>query len=139
MRFFTTKLQGKCFSVANAPDTKNVKERKSKMKKIANEAVLNILDCWMNPSSEVECISCPLYKSAPKGKCREVAHEIIRERIIKLAEPLSGIGIEEYRLKTINRFADRVIMNLSSVIDGESLASAEICIANLVYNEENGL
>ena len=75
----------------------------------------------------------------PKGSCREVAHEIIRERIIELQEPLNVTGIEDFRLKTINRFADRVIMNLSSVLDGESLASAEICIGNLLYNEENGL
>lgn len=109
------------------------------MKKITNEEVLNILDCWMNPNSEVECKSCPLNKKVPKGKCREHAHEIIRNRIISLAEPMNGTGIEEYRMKTINRFADRVVMNLTGVLQGEMLESAEICIDNLVRNEENGL
>lgn len=108
------------------------------MKKITNDEVLNILDCWMNPNSEVECKSCPLHE-LPKGTCRERALELIRNRIITLAEPMSGIGIEEYRVKTINRFADRVILNLSSVLKGEMLDSAEMCILNLVRNEENGL
>ena len=139
MLFATLRQPVKCSSVANARETKNAKERKLKMKKITNDDVLNILDCWMNPNSEVPCKSCPLHNKVPAGNCRYAALDIIRERIIKLAEPMSGIGLEEYRLKTISRFADRVIMNLSSVLDGESLASAEICIANLVHNEENGL
>ena len=109
------------------------------MKKITNDEVLNILDCWMNSNSEVECSSCALHKNVPTGSCRKVAHEIIRNRIISLAEPMSGIGIEEYRIKTIKRFADRVVMNLSSVLHGDELESAEICIDNIVRNEENGL
>ena len=108
------------------------------MKEITNKEVLNILDCWMNPNSEVECKSCPLHK-LPKGACRERALEIIRNRLTMFDDIMELTGLEEYREKTINRFADRIILNLSSVLHGDMLESAEMCILNLVRNEENGL
>lgn len=108
------------------------------MKEITNDEVLNILDCWMNPNSEVDCKSCPLHK-LPKGTCRERALEIIRNRIVMFDDIMELTGLEEFRMKTINRFADRTILNLSSILEVKALESAEMCIFNLVRNEENGL
>lgn len=53
------------------------------MKELTEQQVLDVLDCCLNSSSEVECRTCPL-RGAKAGQCKKLAQKAIVHHIQKL-------------------------------------------------------
>ena len=49
-------------------------------KKLTDEEIVNVLDCWLNPNNNVECKDCPFGNMEP-GQCREATLKAAIERI----------------------------------------------------------
>ena len=63
------------------------------MKELTEQQVLAVLDCQMNPQSEVECATCPLYGIKVAGGCRKLAQRAITHHIQKQRLQLDAVCV----------------------------------------------